>query len=70
MTVLCATSQWWPDWVRSAPRRAKTGRDVTIGGFADSGFGRSSGTDGRAEYTQAKSMWVETDDEAPLAFGY
>ncbi|MGC0250514.1 aldehyde dehydrogenase family protein [Pseudactinotalea sp. Z1748] len=41
-----------------------------FGGFADSGFGRSSGTDGLAEYTQAKSVWVETDDEAPLAFGY
>lgn len=41
-----------------------------FGGFADSGFGRSSGTDGLAEYSQPKSVWVETADDGPLPFGY
>ncbi|MFX0537177.1 aldehyde dehydrogenase family protein [Ornithinimicrobium sp. Y1847] len=41
-----------------------------FGGFGDSGFGRSSGLDGLLEYSQAKAVWVETDPEAPLAFGY
>lgn len=41
-----------------------------FGGFGASGFGRSSGQDGLLEYTQSKAVWVETDPEAPLAFGY
>lgn len=41
-----------------------------FGGFGHSGYGRSSGLDGLQEYTQPKSVWVETDPEAPLAFGY
>jgi acyl-CoA reductase-like NAD-dependent aldehyde dehydrogenase len=41
-----------------------------FGGFGDSGYGRSSGRDGLAEYTQAKSVWCETADDAPLPFGY
>jgi acyl-CoA reductase-like NAD-dependent aldehyde dehydrogenase len=41
-----------------------------FGGMAGSGFGRSSGADVMAEYTQAKSVWIETDDAAPLPFGY
>lgn len=41
-----------------------------FGGFGASGFGRSSGRDGLLEYTQSKAVWVETDPEAPLAFGY
>ncbi len=41
-----------------------------FGGFGHSGYGRSSGLDGLHEYTQPKSVWVETDPEAPLAFGY
>lgn len=41
-----------------------------FGGFGASGFGRSSGHDGLREYTQPKAVWVETDPEAPLAFGY
>ncbi|MBW8173344.1 aldehyde dehydrogenase family protein [Ornithinimicrobium sp. Arc0846-15] len=41
-----------------------------FGGFGDSGFGRSSGQDGLMEYTQAKAVWVETDDKAATPFGY
>ncbi|MDO5661056.1 MAG: aldehyde dehydrogenase family protein [Brachybacterium sp.] len=41
-----------------------------FGGFGASGFGRSSGLDGLLEYTQPKSIWVETDPDAPLPFGY
>ncbi len=41
-----------------------------FGGFGDSGYGRSSGRDGLAEYSQAKSVWCETDIDAPLPFGY
>ncbi len=41
-----------------------------FGGFGDSGYGRSSGRDGLAEYTQAKSVWCETAADAPLPFGY
>lgn len=41
-----------------------------FGGFGASGFGRSSGLDGLLEYTQPKAVWVETDPDAPLAFGY
>ena len=41
-----------------------------FGGMRGSGFGRSSGRDVMAEYTQSKSVWIETDDTAPLPFGY
>lgn len=41
-----------------------------FGGFAASGFGRSSGQEAIAEYTQAKSVWVETAEAAPVAFGH
>ncbi|MEM1307836.1 MAG: aldehyde dehydrogenase family protein, partial [Pseudomonadota bacterium] len=41
-----------------------------FGGMHGSGFGRSSGRDVMLEYTQAKSVWIETDAAAPLPFGY
>lgn len=41
-----------------------------FGGMRGSGFGRSSGHDVLLEYTQPKSIWIETDDHAPIAFGY
>ncbi len=41
-----------------------------FGGIRGSGFGRSSGRDVMLEYTQPKSIWIETDDAAPLPFGY
>jgi acyl-CoA reductase-like NAD-dependent aldehyde dehydrogenase len=41
-----------------------------FGGMAGSGFGRSSGRDVMLEYTQAKSIWVETDEASPIPFGY
>lgn len=41
-----------------------------FGGFGDSGFGRSSGRDGLTEYTQPKAIWVQTDRDAALPFGY
>ena len=41
-----------------------------FGGMRGSGFGRSSGQDVLLEYTQPKSIWIETDDHAPIAFGY
>jgi len=41
-----------------------------FGGMHGSGYGRSSGSDAMLEYTQAKSVWVETDDTSPQPFGY
>jgi len=41
-----------------------------FGGMRGSGFGRSSGADVMREYTQAKSVWIETDEEATAPFGY
>lgn len=41
-----------------------------FGGMHGSGYGRSSGYDAMLEYTQPKSVWVETDDNAPQPFGY
>jgi aldehyde dehydrogenase (NAD+) len=41
-----------------------------FGGMRGSGFGRSSGHDVLLEYTQPKSIWIETDHNAPIAFGY
>ncbi|ODS24484.1 aldehyde dehydrogenase [Candidatus Endobugula sertula] len=41
-----------------------------FGGFGESGYGRSSGYEGLLEYTQTKSIWVETGKEAVAQFGY
>lgn len=41
-----------------------------FGGMRGSGFGRSSGADAMLEYTQPKSIWIETAAEAPIPFGY
>ena len=41
-----------------------------FGGYKHSGYGRSSGVDALREYTQIKSVWVETDQEPATAFGY
>ncbi|MDP3616977.1 MAG: aldehyde dehydrogenase family protein, partial [Rhodoferax sp.] len=41
-----------------------------FGGSLNSGFGRSSGTDGLMEYTTAKSVWVDTGLIPKIAFGY
>lgn len=41
-----------------------------FGGFGQSGYGRSSGIEALYEYTQAKSVWVETAAEPAVAFGY
>jgi acyl-CoA reductase-like NAD-dependent aldehyde dehydrogenase len=41
-----------------------------FGGMHGSGYGRSSGYEGLLEYTQPKSVWVETDDAAAQPFGY
>jgi acyl-CoA reductase-like NAD-dependent aldehyde dehydrogenase len=41
-----------------------------FGGFGRSGFGRSSGREALATYTQTKSVWVETAATPGVAFGY
>ncbi|MGP5515742.1 aldehyde dehydrogenase family protein [Psychrobacter alimentarius] len=41
-----------------------------FGGFGESGYGRSSGYEGLLEYTQTKSVWVETAKDAAIQFGY
>jgi aldehyde dehydrogenase (NAD+) len=41
-----------------------------FGGFNMSGHGRSSGVEALYEYTQVKSVWVETAAEPAAAFGY
>jgi len=41
-----------------------------FGGFGASGYGRSSGYEGLLEYTQPKSVWVETHPNPPMPFGY
>lgn len=41
-----------------------------FGGYNDSGYGRSSGLDALQEYTQVKSVWVETKADPTPAFGY
>ncbi|MBL8699643.1 MAG: aldehyde dehydrogenase family protein [Alphaproteobacteria bacterium] len=41
-----------------------------FGGFRQSGYGRSSGREALLEYTQTKSVWVETAAEPPKGFGY
>ncbi|GGK26223.1 aldehyde dehydrogenase family protein [Salinarimonas ramus] len=41
-----------------------------FGGMRGSGFGRSSGAEVMAEYTQAKSLWIETAETPIFPFGY
>jgi acyl-CoA reductase-like NAD-dependent aldehyde dehydrogenase len=41
-----------------------------FGGFNLSGHGRSSGIEALYEYTQVKSVWVETAAEPAVGFGY
>jgi acyl-CoA reductase-like NAD-dependent aldehyde dehydrogenase len=41
-----------------------------FGGYGMSGYGRSSGVEALYEYTQTKSVWVETAKEPATAFGY
>jgi len=41
-----------------------------FGGFAESGYGRSSGYEGLLEYSQTKSVWVETAKDPAIQFGY
>ncbi|MDG4889891.1 MULTISPECIES: aldehyde dehydrogenase family protein [unclassified Mesorhizobium] len=36
-----------------------------FGGFKNSGYGRSSGYEGLMQYTQTKSVWVETAETSP-----
>jgi aldehyde dehydrogenase (NAD+) len=43
---------------------------VPFGGFHASGYGRSSGQEALAEYTQAKAVWVEMAAAPAIAFGY
>lgn len=41
-----------------------------FGGFGMSGYGRSSGLEALHEYTQVKSVWVETAENPAAGFGY
>ncbi|ADZ90214.1 aldehyde dehydrogenase family protein [Marinomonas mediterranea] len=41
-----------------------------FGGFGDSGYGRSSGIDALREYSEVKSVWVETARAPAMNFGY
>ena len=41
-----------------------------FGGYDASGYGRSSGVDALIEYTQVKSVWVETAANPAQPFGY
>jgi len=41
-----------------------------FGGYGLSGYGRSSGVEALYEYTQTKSVWVETAQAPSTAFGY
>lgn len=41
-----------------------------FGGYEASGYGRSSGLEALHEYTQVKSVWVETSAAPAIAFGY
>ena len=41
-----------------------------FGGFGASGYGRSSGIEALHEYTQTKSVWVETAANPATPFGY
>ncbi|OZI34210.1 aldehyde dehydrogenase [Bordetella genomosp. 10] len=41
-----------------------------FGGYDASGYGRSSGIEALQEYTQVKSVWVETAEQPNQPFGY
>lgn len=41
-----------------------------FGGYKGSGYGRSSGAEALHEYTQTKSVWVETAADPAVGFGY
>jgi betaine-aldehyde dehydrogenase len=41
-----------------------------FGGYGLSGYGRSSGVEALYEYTQTKSVWVETAKDPATTFGY
>lgn len=41
-----------------------------FGGYGQSGYGRSSGVEALHEYTQTKSVWVETAASPAATFGY
>lgn len=41
-----------------------------FGGYDSSGYGRSSGVEALQEYTQVKSVWVETSAKPNQPFGY
>ncbi|KOP51161.1 aldehyde dehydrogenase [Pseudomonas coronafaciens pv. porri] len=41
-----------------------------FGGYGDSGYGRSSGLDALREYSEVKSVWVETAAKPAASFGY
>lgn len=41
-----------------------------FGGYDASGYGRSSGVEALYEYTQVKSVWVETSANPAITFGY
>lgn len=43
---------------------------VPFGGFAASGYGRSSGAEVLAELTQSKAVWIETGETPSLGFGH
>lgn len=41
-----------------------------FGGYGDSGYGRSSGLEALREYSEVKSVWVETAAQPVAGFGY
>ncbi|WP_409301583.1 aldehyde dehydrogenase family protein [Pseudomonas sp. KCJK8993] len=41
-----------------------------FGGYGDSGYGRSSGLEALREYSEVKSVWVETAAKPAASFGY
>ncbi|RMQ47243.1 Aldehyde dehydrogenase protein [Pseudomonas cichorii] len=41
-----------------------------FGGYGESGYGRSSGLDALREYSEVKSVWVETAAKPAASFGY
>lgn len=41
-----------------------------FGGYGESGYGRSSGLDALREYSEVKSVWVETARTPAINFGY
>ncbi|MGG5221157.1 aldehyde dehydrogenase family protein [Pseudomonas syringae pv. coryli] len=41
-----------------------------FGGYGESGYGRSSGLDALREYSEVKSVWIETAAKPAASFGY